>query len=67
MKQFTTLAVAAAALLLGACAEDSSRPTPKGEGTLRAINAIPTSGEFRQPAALWAYGIPENGPAYLRC
>lgn len=47
MKQFTTLAVAAAALLLGACAEDSSRPTPKGEGTLRAINAIPTSGEFR--------------------
>ncbi len=45
MKQITILAVAATSLLLGACAEDSKLPNPTGEGIVRALNAIPTSGD----------------------
>ena len=43
MKRYLLPAVLAATLILGACAEDSSLPTPSGQGRVRAINAIPTS------------------------
>jgi len=46
MKRTLTLAVVAATLIAGACAKESSLPEPTGEGTIRALNAIPESPEF---------------------
>jgi hypothetical protein len=47
MKRYLTLAVVAAAFIVGACAKESSLPNPTGEGSIRALNAIPESPEFR--------------------
>lgn len=43
MKRKLLLAALAASVVLGGCAEESSLPNPSGEGTVRAINAIPGS------------------------
>ena len=45
MKRHLLLAVLTASALLGACAKESSLPNPQGDGTVRAINAIPGSPE----------------------
>jgi len=46
MKRYVILAACMAAVSLGACAGDSQFPEAKGEGRVRAINAIPTSPAF---------------------
>ena len=43
MKRYLLLAFLASAVLLGACAKESSLPKATGKGTLRAINTIPAS------------------------
>lgn len=43
MKRYVFLAILVAAVSLGACAGESNLPKANGEGTLRAINTIPTS------------------------
>lgn len=43
MNRKLLLAALAASVVLGGCAEESSLPNPSGEGTVRAINAIPGS------------------------
>lgn len=43
MKRFLVLALFVAAVSLGACAKESKLPTATGKGSIRAINAIPTS------------------------
>jgi hypothetical protein len=43
MKRYVLLAILVAAVSLGACAGESNLPKAEGEGTLRAINTIPTS------------------------
>jgi hypothetical protein len=45
MKHYLLLAVAAA-LFINGCAKESSRPEAKGEGAVRALNAIATSPDF---------------------
>jgi len=46
MKRILLLAIFVAAVSLGACAKESKLPTATGEGSVRAINAIPTSPPF---------------------
>jgi hypothetical protein len=46
MKRYLTLALVAAALIVGACAKETSLPNPTGKGAIRALNAIPGSPEF---------------------
>jgi len=46
MKRIFILLTCTAALLLGACGKDSSLPAATGKASIRAINAIKTSGEF---------------------
>lgn len=43
MKHHLTVVALAAALLAAGCAKESNLPNPTGEGTVRAINAIPGS------------------------
>jgi hypothetical protein len=43
MKRYVLLATLVAAVCIGACAGESNLPKANGEGTLRAINTIPTS------------------------
>ncbi len=45
MKRYVILAICMAAVILGACAKESKLPVATGEGTLRALNAIPASPE----------------------
>jgi hypothetical protein len=45
MKQYWTLGLIAAALLLSGCAKETSLPTATGKGSIRALNAIPESPE----------------------
>jgi len=45
MKRYAILAVCVAAVILGACAKESKLPKATGEGTVRALNAIPASPE----------------------
>jgi len=46
MKRFEILAICMAAVILGACAGESSLPVATGEGAIRALNAIPASPEI---------------------
>ena len=46
MKRYLITALLAAAIVAGGCAKESDLPNPTGQGTVRAINAIPTSPEF---------------------
>ena len=46
MKRYPILAIFLAAVFLGACAPESSFPVASGEGSVRAINTIPTSPVF---------------------
>jgi len=46
MKRYEILAICMAAVILGACAGESSLPIATGEGTVRALNAIPASPEI---------------------
>jgi len=46
MKRYVTLAVCMTAVILGACAKESSFPVATGKGTVRALNAIPASPEI---------------------
>jgi hypothetical protein len=43
MKRYALLATLVATALLGACAKESGLPQATGKGTVRALNAIPTS------------------------
>ena len=43
MKRYLLTALLAAAMGIAGCAKESDLPTPTGEGSVRAINAIPTS------------------------
>ena len=47
MKRISGLFAAAAVLMLAACDTESTLPEATGKGTIRAINAMPTSPEFR--------------------
>ncbi|MDJ0814497.1 MAG: DUF4397 domain-containing protein, partial [Woeseiaceae bacterium] len=46
MKHYLVAALLAATIIAGGCVSDSDLPNPTGEGTVRAINAIPTSPEI---------------------
>jgi hypothetical protein len=46
MKRYPILAVCVAAVILGACAKESSLPKATGEAAIRALNAIPASPEI---------------------
>jgi hypothetical protein len=46
MKRYPILAVCVAAVILGACAKESSLPKATGEAAIRALNAIPASPEM---------------------
>lgn len=46
MKRYATLAICMAVVSLGACAKESSLPVATGEGSVRALNAIPASPEI---------------------
>jgi len=46
MKRYVILTICMAAVILGACAKESSLPKATGEGAIRAINAIPASPEI---------------------
>ena len=46
MKRYVILAICMAAVILGACAKESSLPKATGEGAIRALNAIPASPEI---------------------
>jgi len=46
MKRYLTLAVVAAAIILGGCVKESSLPKATGVATIRALNAIPRSPDF---------------------
>lgn len=43
MKRYLVTALLAAAIAAGGCAKESDLPNPTGKGTVRALNAIPTS------------------------
>ena len=43
MKRYLITALLTAAIVAGGCAKESDLPNPTGKGTIRAINAIPTS------------------------
>ncbi len=43
MKRYLLTALLSAAIVFAGCAKDSDLPNPTGEGTVRAINAIPAS------------------------
>jgi hypothetical protein len=47
MKRILILCACLSALALGACTSDSQLPNPTGEGSIRAVNAIPGSPEIR--------------------
>lgn len=47
MKRYLLIAWLAAAILVAGCAKESDLPNPTGKGTVRAINAIPTSPDIR--------------------
>ncbi|MEJ2128288.1 MAG: DUF4397 domain-containing protein [Woeseiaceae bacterium] len=46
MKRHLILAILVAALVLGACAKETSLPDATGKGSVRLVNAIPGSSEF---------------------
>jgi len=46
MRNLFFIVVSACALLVSACTGDSDRPVATGEGTIRAMNTIPTAPEF---------------------
>jgi len=46
MKRNAILAICMAAVILGACAKESSLPKATGEAAIRALNAIPASPEI---------------------
>ncbi len=47
MKRYLLIALLAAAIMATGCAKESDLPNPTGTGTVRAINAIPTSPDIR--------------------
>jgi hypothetical protein len=47
MKRTFLLIACLSALIVSACTSESALPTPSGKGSIRALNAIPASPEFR--------------------